>query len=330
MSDPYKCLGINRDASKEDIKRAYKMKAREHHPDRGGDQKEFQKIANAYEELTTDKPSAHTMDEDVLNQMFGGFGMGGFGMGGFGMGGFGGQRTKYNQQETKIVKKKLVISIQEAFTGINKKMSVNVEDTCNLCSKLCNKCKGTGSVTVHVKQNIGIGCVVQIVQQKCDCNNGYVSSNTSKCYECQNTRKVNETKIVNIKVSPGSEQGKQYIFEDIIPKSTLMFILEINLPKHVSILNNNIVYSKDISFWDTFLGSQFTFTHPSGEIIAVDTTNLDYILRNDKPYSIYGKGMTKNTSLNIHFNVIYPTINKNVDNVKTEIKELCMMKLAKK
>ena len=52
--NPYNVLGISKDSSKEDIKKAYRKLAMKYHPDKGGDPKKFQEINNAYEELTTD------------------------------------------------------------------------------------------------------------------------------------------------------------------------------------------------------------------------------------------------------------------------------------
>ena len=55
-SNPYQVLGVSENASKDDIKKAYRKMAIKHHPDKGGDKAKFQEITNAYNALTEDKP----------------------------------------------------------------------------------------------------------------------------------------------------------------------------------------------------------------------------------------------------------------------------------
>lgn len=62
--DPYKTLGINRNASPDDIKRAYRKLASQHHPDKGGNTAKFQEIQQAYEALTNPKPQHQQSHED--------------------------------------------------------------------------------------------------------------------------------------------------------------------------------------------------------------------------------------------------------------------------
>ena len=86
MSDPHTILGVPRDASKEDIKKAYRKLAMKYHPDKGGDPQKFQEISNAYDDLTNDKPQEHLgMDpNDMFQHMFGGMGGNPFGSDPFG------------------------------------------------------------------------------------------------------------------------------------------------------------------------------------------------------------------------------------------------------
>lgn len=85
MKDPYQILGISRDASDADVKKAYRQLAKEHHPDRGGDESKFKDIAEAYDVLTDPKKKARFnsnpfssfddafFDEFVRNANGGGF-----------------------------------------------------------------------------------------------------------------------------------------------------------------------------------------------------------------------------------------------------------------
>ena len=55
MKDPYSILGVSRDASPEEIKKAYRKLALQHHPDKGGDEEKFKEIADAYNKITNPK-----------------------------------------------------------------------------------------------------------------------------------------------------------------------------------------------------------------------------------------------------------------------------------
>lgn len=137
----YDILGVSKDASQEEIKKAYRKLAHQHHPDRGGDEKEFKKVNEAYQTLSnTEKRRQY--------DTFGSAGPQGFGQGGFngaqwsgsfedlgdlfggGLGDifeqfFGGA---YAGTRTRRIAKVLVsISLQDAFTGTKKDVSIEVD-----------------------------------------------------------------------------------------------------------------------------------------------------------------------------------------------------------
>jgi DnaJ-class molecular chaperone len=109
-------LGLDLNASKDDIKKAYKKLAMKHHPDRGGDPEKFKKVAEAYEHLESGKPdqtffrsgnqSHHEWDE-VLSGMFGMFG---------------GTPPNGQPRNRELTFK---VSLQEAFDGCTKQVSIN-------------------------------------------------------------------------------------------------------------------------------------------------------------------------------------------------------------
>jgi DnaJ-class molecular chaperone len=323
MSNAYNILGVSESSSKEEIKKAYKKLAMKHHPDRdGGDPEKFQEISNAYDELTSDKPKFQEMGEnDIFSHMFSGF---------HPFGG-GNQRRENEFQNKKCVRKTIVISIIEAYTGVHKKLSINVDKKCSNCITVCNKCNGLGYVHKQVRQNMGFACVIQTIQLPCECNEGDIIKQDT-CSKCNNKRKINENKIVNIHVEPGSLDGTEYKFDDIIQDSIIVFKLNINLPKNIKIESNNIILKHDIDFLDTFLGCKFTYIHPSGENICIDTFNHQEILKQDTPFVVKQKGMCKSKDLYVKFNIIYPKLVISSDKLthKKEIKDLCNLHIIKK
>ena len=98
MLDPYSVLGVNRSASDEEIKKAYRRLSRKYHPDaninnpnRDQAEERFKQVQQAYDQIMKERQYGTGYS--------GGFGSGGFGSGGFGYGGFAGQRTQYQDEE---------------------------------------------------------------------------------------------------------------------------------------------------------------------------------------------------------------------------------------
>jgi DnaJ-class molecular chaperone len=135
--DYYSTLGLNRGASADDIKKAYRSLAMKHHPDRGGDEKKFKEISQAYEFLT-DPEKKQMIDQgmDPNNMNAGGFGQGHpfefhfntnnldeiFGRFGFGMGGFPGRQQRRNRS----VNINVEIDLEEVLTGRNLDADISI------------------------------------------------------------------------------------------------------------------------------------------------------------------------------------------------------------
>lgn len=151
--DYYKTLGVPRNASSDEIKKAYRKLARTHHPDAGGDESKFKEINEAYEVLSDEKKrdlydQYGTANENHIPRGYGGgvdgnpFGGGGFGSwadilesirsgdgafgGDFNFGGFGGRGNQPRPQRGQDMNVTLGVSFEEAFNGSEKKVSVRV------------------------------------------------------------------------------------------------------------------------------------------------------------------------------------------------------------
>lgn len=149
--DYYQSLGVPRNASEDEIKKAYRKLARKHHPDTGGDENKFKEINEAYEVLSDKKKrdlydQYGTANENQIPQNWGGgnvqgdpFGGGGFGswadilesirhgegaFGGFDFGGFGGSQPRPQRGQDMNVT--LKVTFDEAFKGVEKRVSIRV------------------------------------------------------------------------------------------------------------------------------------------------------------------------------------------------------------
>jgi DnaJ family protein A protein 2 len=299
--DPYNVLGVSRNATKDDIKKAYRKLAVKHHPDKGGDQKKFQEITNAYTELTSEESTDFDFagmkypNFDIFRQFFGGTTEG----------------MKHGMKEHK--NKKIVITLSEAFTGLTKNMNVRSDVNCSKCKVTCNTCKGNGYVNQQIAQRMGPATFIQTIKTKCACDDGFMKT-AGGCDTCDSTGKVHIDKVISLKIEPGVQSGKTYKFENIIKDTVLSFTIEIKRDPHFTVdSNNNLILLHSIDFADSIFGTNFNVTHPSGTVLPINLNKLGYIIRECKPFVLAGKGMTKQSDLIIQFNIKYRRI-KQEDN----------------
>ncbi len=174
--DYYEVLGVAKSASADEVKKAFRKAAIEHHPDRGGDEAKFKELNEAYEVLK-DPSKKQRYDQ------FGHAGVGGNGGGGGGFEGFGSQGQNVNfdfgdlglgdifssffgggqggggqqrQARGRDMEARIEISFEEAIFGTESKLSLHLEDSCEHCQgstvepghelKTCATCKGSGQV----------------------------------------------------------------------------------------------------------------------------------------------------------------------------------------
>ena len=324
MGDPYSTLGVNRNASKDEIKKAYKKLAMKHHPDKGGDEKTFKEITTAYDELVNDKPShmgggmPFGFDEmDIFSQMFGGAAGRQSHFGGFpGFGGFGGGKPRQEKNNVKTVKKNISITMKEAYYGVKKTVHINSDDECLHCVSICSECNGSGMKLVQMKQQMGNACIIHTQQVKCtNCMNGKIKK--SSCSMCNSTGILKTDKDVCIIIDPGTQTNKVYTYSNVIPNTILSFVIIIDRLENYTIDNNNLVYIHKISLLDSIFGTEFSIEHPSGEKIKVNTREMKTIVIDKQPLTIQGKGMTNKNVLQIFFQVQNPKrVNNNVSKEK--------------
>ena len=180
--DPYEILGVNKDASEAEIKKAFRKKAQKYHPDRskGQDAEAKFKDVNAAYEILADKNKRAQYDRFGSTDPAGGF-QGGGGFGGFegvdfgDMGGFGdifetffggsrsGGRRSASPSKGSDLEAQITISFSEAVFGIDKKINLNRLEKCQQCrgngaepgTKIenCSECHGAGEVRT-VQQTI--------------------------------------------------------------------------------------------------------------------------------------------------------------------------------
>lgn len=176
--DYYKILGVEKGADKNEIKKAFRKKAHEHHPDKGGDEAKFKEVNEAYQVLSDD---TKRQQYDQFGQTFDGAGggFGGFGGAqGFGNiniddlgdlfgdmfgGGFGGSRSRRAKGQDILVD--VDLTFKEAVFGIQKEITVSKNNDCDRCGgigaepgsgmKTCGTCNGQGFTVTMQRTMLG-------------------------------------------------------------------------------------------------------------------------------------------------------------------------------
>jgi len=231
--DYYETLGVAKNASEEDIKKAYRKLAMKHHPDRnqGDDAKraeeKFKEAKEAYEMLSdTQKRAAYDQygHAGVDPNMGGaGFRPGGEGMGGFaeafgdifgdifGGGAAGGQRRGGGQQVFRgsDLSYAMEITLEEAAAGKETQIRIPAYETCETCKgsgakpgtspKVCGSCNGSGAVTM--RQGFFS------IQQTCPACRGAGKVIPEPCTACNGQGRIKKTKTLEVKIPAGINEG---------------------------------------------------------------------------------------------------------------------------
>ncbi len=225
-SDYYEVLGVPRDASPEQIKKAYRRLAMKLHPDVASEPdaaERFKKVAEAYEVLQDPKKrDLYDRGGDPLGGGMGGFN-GGFGAGGFDFTNlvdamFGQQTTRGPRSRVRRGQDALVrldLELAEAAFGTTKPVRVDTAVLCPRCNGSgaaegskpvrCTTCHGQGEVT-HVQRSF-IGDIR--TTQPCPTCRGYGTVIPNPCPECAGDGRVRSTRTINVKIPPGVSTGNR-------------------------------------------------------------------------------------------------------------------------
>lgn len=223
--DYYDILEVERGASKEDLKKAYRRMARKYHPDVNDDpsaSERFKEINEAYEVLSNDSSRA-------AYDRFGHAGVQGAGQGygdfsGFGsvadifeefFGGFGGTRQRGGPRRGADLRHDLVISFEDAVFGVEQEIQVRRPEICPHCRGVgaepgttperCTNCNGTGEVR-RMRQSF-LGSFVNVTT--CNVCGGTGETISTPCSVCNGRKQVQQTRTIKVKVPPGVDNDTQ-------------------------------------------------------------------------------------------------------------------------
>ncbi len=339
--DYYEVLGVSRNSSAEEIKKAYRKIAIKFHPDKNpGDataEDKFKEAAEAYDALGN-------AEKKAKYDRFGHQGMNGGGGGfqsaddifsnfgdifgnGFGGGGgspfddiFGGGRGGQRQKKGSSVRIKLKLTLQEIAHGVEKKIKIKRQVLCDTCDgsgakdtsskQTCKQCNGNGQVRRVTNTMLG----QMVTTAACPSCNGQGTIITAPCKPCSGEGVEMKEEVTEIKLPAGIDDGMQLSMAgkgNYPPRGgvagDLLILIEEEEHKHLKREGKNVHYDLCISFPDAVLGTTVEIPTIDGSVkVPIDAgTQGGKILRlrgkGIRPYNTYETGDQL-----IHVNVWIP------------------------
>lgn len=322
--DYYEVLGVEKSASADEIKKAYRKMAIKYHPDKNpGDkdaEEKFKEAAEAYDVLSN--PEKRQRYDQFGHAGVGGSASGGFNAGGFsmddifsqfgdifgghfgGFGGFGGfgssgGRTRRVQRGSDI-RIRVKLSLKEIAKGTEKKIKINKLVACPECGgkgaksdadiHTCDQCKGSGVVISTVQTMFG-QMQSQTTCPKCN-GTGHVIANP--CKKCSGTGLVKDAQEITFKIPAGVSEGMQLTIKgkgnaakNGGVNGDLLVVIEEEQDKELQRDGNDLIYTLYISMPDAILGTSVEVPYVDGKL----RIKIDAGTQSGKVLRLRGKGI---------------------------------------
>lgn len=333
----YDRLGVSKDASQAEIKKAYRKMSKKYHPDinkEPGAEEKYKEIQEAYETLGDEQKRA-AYDQYGPAGANGGFGGGAGGFGGFdgaGFGGFedifssffgggGGMRNPNAPRQGDDLQYRVNLTFEEAVFGVEKEVVYNRELTCSTCHGsgakpgtspvTCSRCHGSGVINVDTQTPLGM----MRRQVTCDVCHGKGKEIKEPCHTCHGTGHEKKTHKVSVKIPAGVETGQQIRLQgqgeagfNGGPYGDLFVIINV-LPSNKFERNGStIYYTMNISFVQAALGDTVEVPTVHGDvemtIPAGTQTGKTFRLRGKGAPKLHGGGQGDQ---HVTVNIVTPT-----------------------
>lgn len=313
MKDYYGILGVSKDASADDIKKAYRKLSKQFHPDVNPEGVErFKEIAEAYDTLSNpdkkqkyDNPVSNMFGgdasiEDLLKHM------------GFNRNPFGGQRRPSAPE--KIIT--LDITALDSFRGSTQQINYKRDIACNTCGGSggdrtgCGTCGGVG----YRMRQMGQSPFQQIIQETCSScfGRGYIITNA--CTSCIGKGTQGEFKSMNITLQHGIDDGEFYRVESAGDFHNGVYgnlLLKVRMKKDTNWekVGDDLIYNNFLTY-DDLTNESCEVPHPDGNIVVKYPELFDTLT----PLRVRGKGYRRERIGDLYI--------KNIVRFKREKKEI--------
>ncbi len=320
MANYYETLGVEKSASKDEIKKAFRKLAHQYHPDKtGGNDSKFKELNEAYSVLSDDKKRA---EYDTYGRTFndmGGAGAQGQGFGGFDFSGFqngqgfedfdlgdifgqffggargGGARQKRGSDISIDVE----LTFQESIFGVDRTILLTKTSTCDNCKgnggepgtemKTCSTCNGKGKI--HETKNSFLGSFS--TTRTCSTCNGSGKVPTQKCKKCHGAGVIKKQEEIKIKIPAGIEHGEMIRLtgggEAVAGGITGDLYIKVHVKKHPLFRKEgiNLITDLNIKLTTAILGGDYNLETLDGPL----TIKIPQGVSHDEVLRVKGKGV---------------------------------------
>lgn len=332
----YDILGIEKNATEDQIKKAYRKKAMEHHPDKGGDEAKFKEATEAYDVLSDENKRSQY---DRYGKVDGNNGFGGFSMDDifsqfgdiFGGGGFGNrQRVRKGSDLRAIVS----VTLEEILFGTNKKIKYKRYKSCDPCGgkggtdeKVCTTCGGQGQRVFTQQTPFGR------FQQVSACNDCSGTGNVplNKCKTCNGEGVINQDEEVSVDIPKGVINGMQLTLQGSGNSikggvnGDLIIQIEEILHDKFKRVDGDIITEEWINISEAVLGTKIQIKTPHGDTNLV----IEPGCPSGKTYNFNGKGIPTIAQNGQYYGIgnMYVKVNVNIPKVLTSDQKELFTKL---
>lgn len=315
----YDRLGVSKDASQDEIKKAYRKMSKKYHPDinkEPGAEEKYKEVQEAYETLGDEQKRA-AYDQYGAAGANGGFGGGTGGFDGFnggaGFGGFedifssffgggGATRNPNAPRQGDDLQYRVDLTFEEAVFGVEKEVSYNREATCETCSGTgakpgtspvtCSRCHGQGVINVDTQTPLGM----MRRQVTCGVCHGTGKEIKDPCPTCHGSGHEKKRHKVSVKIPAGVETGQQIRLQgqgeagfNGGPYGDLFVIIKVLPSKEFERDGSTIYYSMNISFVQAALGDTVEVPTVHGKVELTIPAGT----QTGKTFRLRGKGAPK-------------------------------------
>lgn len=298
--DYYKILGVEKSASKEDIKKAFRKMAHQYHPDKNkGDDAKFKEVNEAYQTLSDDSKRSQYDQFGSSGpagfggghnhgQGFGGFDFSGFqGQQGFDMGDLGdifgdffngGGRRGSQARRGRDISTEIDITFEESIFGVTRKILITKQSYCDTCDSTgakvgtkmdtCKTCNGQGQVREMKRSILG---TFQTVKECSECN-GSGKIPHEKCGDCRGEGVSRKQEEIEIKIPAGINNGEMVrmtsMGEAVRGGQSGDLYIKINVRSHHIFKREgiNLILDVEIKLTDALLGVKYLLKTLDGEM----------------------------------------------------------------
>lgn len=309
MKDYYQILGVNKDATQLEIKKAYRQLSKQFHPDVNPEgEDKFKEIVEAYETLSDenkrkryDNPNPNSFGGggnpfDMFNEMMN-------------------QKRRRSQPKVKDKVLKVTLTPEESYRGVEKEVTYKSKHSCQMCNgtggdkNTCTTCSGHGVI----QQKVGTGFFTQIVESQCPTCRGRGSIVVNPCYNCNGEGSLDRFNTIRINIPKSVDSGDFLRVSgkgDFINGMQGDLLIQINMTKDkYEKLGNDLVLKFELSPVDILLNKTITINHPDGSL----KINLPDNINTDKPLRLKSKGFVTSTGIGdfyVKINVVNKELTK--------------------